>query len=276
MSTVDLGSAVTLTWSTAPAGSAVAISITAPDGTAATPGAVTGSPAVAGTPVASTFVPAMPGRHVIRWTTTAGTAGAYTDVLDVWPADPRFIISLDDAKNALNLVAPAGGTIAAATLDELRLYIAAVTPVIEDIVGPIIPGTFTQIDDGGGWAIPLFNKPTQISSVIELGQLLDPTAYFVDYEAGILYAGRPQATRRFMPGYQAVQVTYQAGGQLVPPNVRLAARELLRHWWQLGKQGTSGAANGFGQGETYTPNGYAVPYRVVQLCGKRNAPGGFA
>jgi hypothetical protein len=63
----------------------------------------------------------------------------------------------------------------------------------------------------------------------------------------------------------------------VPPNVRLAARELLRHWWQLGKQGQGGAGNGFGQGaETYTPGGYAVPYRVVQLCGRLNRLGGFA
>ena len=275
MGTVDLGQAVTLSWATAPAGSTVALNITAPDGTPAAAGTITGgSPAVSGTPVTSVFVPAMPGRYVIRWTAAGdGGAGAYSDVLDVWPEDPRFIISLDDARNALNMPSTA---VSPAQLDDLRLYIAAVTPVLEDIVGPIIPGTFTQTDDGGGWAIPLYNRPTQIVSVVESGQLLDPSAYFCDYDAGILYAGRPLAVRRFMPGYQAVQVTYKAGAQLVPPNVRLAARELLRHWWQLGKQGHGGDANGFGQGETYTPSGYAVPYRVVQLCGKLNRPGGFA
>lgn len=272
MAAVDLGAAVTLTWATAPAGSTVAISITAPDGTPAAAPAVSGSPAVAGTAPSVVFVPAMPGRYLIRWTTSAGSSGAYTDILDVWPSDPRFIISLDDAKNALNMTA----NVTPAQLEDLRLYIAAVTPVIEDIVGPIVPGVFTQTADGGGWAVVLYNKPTQIVSVSELGTVIDPTAYFPDYEAGIVYAGRPQATRRFMPGYQAISITYKAGAQLVPPQVRLAARELLRHWWQLGKQGQGGAGNGFGQGETYTPNGYAVPYRVVQLCGKLSKLGGFA
>ena len=223
--------------------------------------------------LSAVFVPDMPGRHLVTWATTTGTAGAYTDILDVWPADPRFIISLDDAKNALNMVA----NTTAAALDDLRLYIAAATPIIEDIVGPIVPGTFTQTDDGGKWAIPLFNKPTSIVSVTELGTALDPTAYFTDYAAGIIYAGRPQATRRFMPGYQAVVITYKAGAQIVPPNVRLAARELLRHWWQLGKQGHGGNAANFGSSaEVFTPSGFAVPRRVIELCGKANGPGGFA
>jgi hypothetical protein len=268
---VDLGQAVKLTWATAPAGSTVALSITAPDGSPAAAGAVTGSPAVNGTPPASTFVPAMAGRYLIRWT-GSGPAAAYTDVLDVWPADPRFIISIDDAKNALNLPA----TTAPATIDDLRLYIAAVTPVLEDLIGPIIPGTFTQTDDGGKSAVLLYDKPTSIVSITENGTALAAGDYYVDYAAGIVYAGQPGGARVFAAGSNAIVITYRAGAQLVPPNVRLAARELLRHWWQLGKQGQGSGGNGFGQAEGYSPNGYAVPYRVIQLCGHLNKPGGFA
>jgi hypothetical protein len=272
MGTVDLGQAVTLTWATAPAGSTVALNITAPDGTPAAAGAVTGSPAVSGTAPASTFVPAMAGRYLIRWTGTT-PAAAYTDILDVWPADPRFIISLDDAKNALNLTP----NVAPAILEDLRLYVAAVTPVLEDLIGPIIPGTFTQTDDGGRYAVLLYDKPTQIVSVTESGQLLDPGAYYADYAAGIVYAGQPGASRLFAAGDRAISITYRAGAQLVPPNVRLAARELLRHWWQQGKQGQgNNGGNGYGQSEAYTPHGYAVPYRVIQLCGRLDKPGGFA
>jgi len=266
---VDLGAAVTLQWTTAPPGSAVTLNITQPDGTSAPAPTVQGS----APSVSALFVPAMPGRYLIRWTGTGVDAGSYSDVLDVWPADPRFIIGLDDARAALNWT----GTHTAADIEDLRLYIAAATPVIEDIVGPVIPGMFTQTNDGGGWAVPLYQKPTQIVSVTELGAPLDPTAYFTDYAAGIVYAGRPQATRRFMPGYQSVVIQYEAGAQLVAPNVRLATRELLRHWWQIGKQSTGSRAPGWDQtAEVYTPSGYAVPRRVIELCGRPSKPGGFA
>jgi hypothetical protein len=271
MATVDLGAAAAVLWSSAPVGSAVAISITRPDGIAGPTPPVTGdAPAVQ-----AMFIADMPGRWLIRWTAAGSSPGSYTDVLDVWPADPRFIIGLDDARAALNMQ---DSKTTAAQLDDLRLYIAAATPVIEDIVGPVIPGTFTQTTDGGGWAIPLFNRPTEIVSVTELGAPLDPSAYFLDSEAGILYAGRPQATRRFMPGYQSVVVEYKAGAPAVPPNIRLATRELVRHWWQLGKQGTGGGRGGsFDQtAPEWTPSGFAVPKRVIELCGKKNAPGGFA
>jgi hypothetical protein len=271
MAAVDLGAAVTVLWGNAPAGSTVAINITRPDGTPGPTPPVTGDVPN----VQAVFIADMPGRWLIRWAAAGTEPGSYTDVLDVWPEDPRFIISLDDALAALNMT---DKKIAPAQVEDLRLYIAAATPIIEDICGPVVPGMFTQTTDGGGWAIPLFNRPTEIVSVTELGAPLDPSAYFLDDEAGILYAGRPQATRRFMPGYQSVVVQYRAGAQAVPPNIRLATRELVRHWWQLGKQGTGGGRGGsFDQtAPEWTPSGFAVPKRVIELCGRMQKTGGFA
>src|SRR5690349_3888462 len=147
MSTVDFGAPVVATWAGAPAGGTWAVSITRPDGTVFT------APTPTGPPVTVTFVPDMAGRWRLRFTST-NPAGAYSDIVDVWPTDPRFIISLDDARNAINLP----GSVPNNTLDDLRLYVAAATPVIEDIVGPIPDRTETQHVAKGWKVAALYHK----------------------------------------------------------------------------------------------------------------------
>lgn len=266
MSAVDLGGTAELHWTAVPAGGTPAVTVTRPDGT---PQSASAPVLVSGTEYKASFTPTMAGRHLVKWTSSV-VVDAYTDVLDVWPADPLFIIPLGSALSALN----ARGRMAAEDAEDLRLYVAAATPVIEDIVGPVVYRQFTQVADGGKWAIPLNHRATEVLSVSEIDSVI--TEFVYDDEAGILYAGRRYALRKFMPGVKSVTITYKAGYQVIPANIQLAARELVRHWWQLGKQAAGGRSTGMTADETFTPSGFAVPRRVVELCTPHETVGGFA
>lgn len=270
MPNVDLGAPVKAVWAGAPAGGSYSVAITRPDGTAFTPPAIVNGP-----PVSVTFTPNMPGRWFINWTSSGtGTVSAYSDVANVWPADPRFIISLDDARAALGMP----DNVSSTALEDLRLYVAAATPVIEDICGTVVTKTVTQIVDGNRWGVVLWEKAASITSVTEGGN--PGTAvpdYVYDSSAGILYAGRVFAPRRFQPGFASVVITYQAGTAIVGDNIRLATRELVRHWWQLGKQGARPQNGNLPlTSDAWTPSGFAVPRRVIELCTPTDRVGGFA
>lgn len=259
MNTYDLGAPVTAVWAGAPAGGTHAVSITRPDGTAFT------APTISGPPVSVEFVPDMAGRWSVRWTSSGNAIGAYSDVVDVWPTDPRFIISLDDARSALNMPA----NTSADALDDLRLYIAAATPVIEDIVGPIVVKTTSQhVNKGWGYAA-LYERPNTITSVVYDDLSTVPaTAYNADLQSGLVTF--------YCAVSQGVTITYTTGNAEVPQNVRLATRELVRHWWQLGKQLQRPGGSGAPPAEVWTPSGFAVPRRVMELCAGNARVDGFA
>lgn len=260
MSIIDLGAPVTAVWAGAPANGVHALAITRPDGTPFT------SPSITNQPVRATFVPDMAGRWRLRWTSSGTDAvGAYSDVVDVWPSDPNFIISLDDARLALNL-APNTDP---ALLDDLRLYIASATPVIEDIVGPVPKRTETHYVGKGWQYAALYHKVDTLTSVVYDDASVVPTAaYEFDAGPGLLTFKRPLS--------QGVTITYTTGSTIVPQNVRLATRELVRHWWQQGRQGVRSGPTEAPGGPGYTPSGFAVPKRVIELCGPKKLTGGFA
>lgn len=256
MSTVDLGAPVKSVWVGAPAGGTHAVSITRPDGTSFT------SPTITGPPVSVQFVPDMAGRWFIRWTSSV-VYGAYSDVVDVWPDDPRFIISLDDARAALNMP----GNTNVETLDDLRLYVAAATPVIEDIVGPVVVKSVTQHVAKGWNYAALFERVNTLTSVVYDDLSVVPaSAYTFDVHSGLLTFGYALG--------QGATITYTTGQAMVPQNVRLATRELVRHWWQLGKQGQRPGPGA--NPEAWTPSGFAVPRRVIELCAPAARIDGFA
>lgn len=263
MTTYDLGAPVTSTWSGAPTGGTVSVSITRPDGTAFTPPTITFS----GSSAIVTYVPNMAGRWLVQWASSV-KAGAYSDIVDVWPADPKFLISTDDARAALNWPA---GNVAADWIDDLRLYIAAATPVIEDIVGAVVTQTFTQVVQRGWSYAALYERPVNsITSIVYSDSTpVTADAYIFDANAGLITF--------YTPTQDIATVTYTAGTAVIPPNVRLATRELVRHWWQIGKQGTrSGNGNLPQTDPAFTSSGFAVPRRVIELCQAHARPGGFS
>lgn len=258
MAAVDLGTEHKLSWPSSPESAELSVEVVRPDGmnAPATVDQVTGT---------ATVLADMAGRWVVRWTST-NPADAHTDIFDVWPEDPRFLISLDDAVNGLN-----ANRANREYMEDLRLYVAAATPVIEDITGPILADTRTRTVTGGRESVILPGQPSEVVAVEVNGEPV--TAWWLQY--GILFAGSRSIPSRF-PGGELV-VVYRVGNQVVPPNVRLAARELVRHWVQVGKQAVGGGIrNQDFNDDVFTPSGFAVPRRVIELCQPHAQVGGFA
>ena len=263
---INVGTLATVQWMRHAAGHAVTLAVLKPDGTEVTP-----APTI--TSEGNSYIAAIachqPGRYVLNWTDTTDSA-THADVLDVWPLDPRFLISIEDAADALQWRGPD----IAAKGDTLAIYVAAATEVIEDITGSILIRTIVQPADGGRTGVPLWERPSSIDSVIVNGTA--STAYVPNLNAGIVYADGRRG--RFPDGVQNVVITYTVGGKDIPPSIRLAARELVRHLWQLGQQGATPqpAPTSNPQQSGMTRSGFAVPNRVIELCGNHYSLPGTA
>lgn len=191
----------------------------------------------------------------------------------------RGLITVEDVKRSLSMPTTVNANDA-----DLEDYIEAATPVIENIVGPVLQRTQTSLFDGGRDAIRLPWPVTQVVGVLVDGAAL--AGYVALPDAGVIYADG--AGGSFPSGSQNIAVTFTAGTatldqagvpQGVPPHVRLAARELVRHWWQIGRQAAHGYAPGgepedAGGGSGLT--GFAVPRRVTELLKPSALVGGFA
>lgn len=248
------------------------------DGNLADPGAVTGlwtKPDGTTTPAAvsrtslghwqATATSDQAGRWVLVLSATGANSGDFprTEVVDVWPTDPRFIISLSDLRDELNLPPTVD-----VNDDELRLYIAATTAVIENEIGKVLPDTVTETFDGGNTAVLLSERASAITSVTVNG--VATSAYVANLTAGIVYAGSTSAPRPFTAGIQNVVVTYTTGSTTVDPNVILAARIIAAHQYQVGQQGRSGRGRAIDE-TTILGSGYAVPTRAMQLLAPSEA-----
>ncbi|MEP6477846.1 MAG: hypothetical protein ABJB03_00515 [Rhodoglobus sp.] len=253
---IDLGANAAVSWRLAEAGQVVVLTVQQPDGTSASP-TVSEAPGVYSASVATPY----PGRYLLRWSKAAAPAAAYTDVFDVWPEDPRFLVSLAEAKKALQIPVTMAGD-----EDELRLYIAAATIVIEDMVGAILVAEVEQYGNGGKFGIQLHDRPTEVTEVTVDGVVLAPDQYVVSPGAGIVYCGPSAAPVRFRPGRQNVKITYTVGSSKISANVRLAVDHLIGHLWRISQQGGHQQYQESSEETSYSPSGFAVPRRVAELC----------
>ena len=201
------------------------------------------------------------------------------------PADPHFIISLAEARAAL------GTAVANTTKDEdLRSYIYAATPVMEDICGPILRTSRVETYDGGGPTLALLWSPViSISSILEsYGNnmrtltLQDPFAgtgqdgygYTVDLASGIVTRRSAGVSRPFALGRRNVQVSYVSGRATIGGNIILGTRRLVKFLWQQDQQGFRPSMGAPDTAMTTTPAGFAVPRAVIELCaGDVRGPG---
>jgi len=244
---------------------AVTLTITLPDGTVATPAVSNTSPGA----YTASFTTTQVGRHAVRWVATGVNANTESDEFNVQPADLRFLLSLDDARSAL-------GTVGAANVkdEELRSYLTAITPIIENVTGPVLQATRTWTVDGGSAQILLPSPASSVQSVTDTGVLLTPTSdYTVNLRSGIISRGTLLYPFSFLPGIQNVTVVYTAGGSVVPSNVALAAQIILRQLWLVtGKQRQRPA---MGQ-ENASPIGFAIPNAAKELLSSTPNVPGFA
>jgi hypothetical protein len=246
-----------------------ACTVTRPDGT--TTAATVTNPAIGSYLGALSTTQA--GRHRFTFTGSGANSGAlpWSDTVDVWPADPRLIISLADARAALNRTANVAD-------DELRLYIAATTLVIEDIVGTVLARTVVEEHDGGKSGVLLDQAVVAVASVVVDGvTLTEGSGYHVKKGAGIVYAGSSRAPSTFATGRGNVVVTYSTGQASIDPNIILAAREEVAFLYRVGQQGARpGVGGGVPDTTAWTPSGFAVPTRVIELASasqSRRMPG---
>lgn len=179
------------------------------------------------------------------------------------------------------------------TADDAALqgFIEAATDVIQHECSQVVPQQFDEYYDGGDYAINTRNIP--LLSVINVEEGWGWTNYELTYvevnseNATNIFAysiDEPSVgliSRRsggnvnipFMPGSANIRVTYVAGRSSVPGAIRLAALELISHWWQ-GSQMRAGQYQSEGYDTTDTDFSRTqggvefnsgVPYRVLEL-----------
>lgn len=260
--------------------------VTLPDGSTATPAVA--HPGV-GSYTAS-YLTTQAGRHGVRWVGTGTNASALTDVFDVHSAagGPQ-LFSLAEARKALR--EPTGQTV---DDEEIRGYIVAATKVVEDVYGPVVPGTRTQTFDGGVRKLFADSAITSMLTVTESGDALTVDIdYTVDYDAGILTRGTFQGSvfeepsfqePAYFPaiwafGIQNITITYKVGiapGSVIPEHVRKAGRIIMRSLWQPDQQAYRPA---FGEpdGEIVsTPSGLPIPKGALELLAGGSTEIGFS
>lgn len=196
-----------------------------------------------------------------------------------WAIDPSWAPALftrTEAQAVLRKVNAFGATDGAM----VDFYSAAVVPVIDDIVGATSIRACTQViyprvDLSGVARIQLERTPVVAVQSITAQQagvfVPDVAADVVDGPNGIV------AMSNYVPFYGQLVIGYTAGYAVVPPNIKLAALEEFRFLWQVGQQGMRpGFGTDTNEDIVYTPSGYAVPRRVMELLGPHDKPAGIA
>lgn len=266
---VDLGSLIPIGFEVVNASgqltnaATITLTITLPDGSTTSP-TVTNPPTTVGV-YAYDYVTTQAGRHTWRVTTTGPTSAYGPVVFHVDPSAPGPILGLDQVKRHLNM-----DPTRADDDDELRQVIDAATVVVEDIVGPVVVRSFTEVHDPGPMLVldraPVLSLTT-LSPVLTGGTAYQSVDLDFDADTGIV--------RRLDGGRFAgpLRVTYTAGRRVVPPNIVQGGLEIVRHMWDT-QRGHAGARPGLGDEELVpTGSGWTVPRRVVELLAPhRKAP----
>jgi len=182
------------------------------------------------------------------------------------------LITLDEAKRSIynsSTITPSAADVA-----DIEDLISAATPVIESLTGPMYVRNETFYLDGGGAAVLL---PVRFTSIVSIEE--DDISIASDVRPigsqGIIYAGTLAAPRLFTSGVANIEVTVSVGSATIPENVQQATRELVKFWWQQGRQGSRPA---FGDEviAEQTPQGFGVPRKVMHLCAPSAGLAGFA
>lgn len=181
------------------------------------------------------------------------------------------------------------------TSDDVAIqgFINAASDVINAECGIVVPQRFDEYYDGGDYQIWLRNTPVitielieegwgfinQILSYVQVNSPLSTNlfAYSIDEPAAGLVTRRSggNVSTRFIAGQANVHITYTAGRDVIPGAIRLAALELIAHWWQGSQQRSMGTAGGAGTYDATnvdysralnaTPLNQGVPYRILEL-----------
>lgn len=219
---------VTSDGSTAADPTAITVTVTLPDGTTQSP-----TPTHLGTgSYQATYTPTLVGRHTVYWHATGVYESAVTDTFEVRPSASNMILSLAEARQALNFVKTIND-------EQLRDYIDSVTTLIENRIGPVLSHTFTETLYGGR-QLYLSNTPvtavTSITPALTGGWAVPASNITFNATTGVV-----QLINRwsFTDTYTVV---YTAGRGLTPA-IKQAARITLQHLW-ANQRGNAPARDG--------------------------------
>jgi len=185
----------------------------------------------------------------------------------------RGLISLAEARTYVYTdQASTAPTTADAVIED---YVSAATPVIENLAGRLVAESVVEVFDGGNVSVLFPFAFNTVTTVVESGQTI--TDFVASPAAGVVYAGGVDSPRPFRVGRQNVTVTVAVGFATIPPEVKVAAGFLIRHWWQNGRQGNR---PGFGNDPSSADAGAmmaGVPTRrLMELLQPRPNVPGFA
>lgn len=143
------------------------------------------------------------------------------------------LLTLAEAKKQLNITSDTDD-------DELQTYVDAVTPVIEEYIGPVEPREVTERLDAESGRRALVLRTTPVLSLTSVEPLLTGgITYPVD---GLVLDPDTGEVRRRDGGWfrGLLLFTLQAGRTEVTPTVNLAARMLVQHLWRTQHPSRSG------------------------------------
>lgn len=212
--------------------SAVSLTITMPDGNLAVPSVTNPSVGV----YLCDYQPTQPGPHLVRWVATGTNASGFSDTFDVRDATPPYIVSLVDAKQFLNISSTTND-------EELRSFIESATQIVENVVGPVLIRSITEVHTRPGPVVVLKQPPvialvsmTSIlsSQVFTGSQTYDVTQLDLDPDTGIVRRldGYPLGRRRAGSPPSPLRVVYTAGRRTVPASITMATRVIIDCLWE--------------------------------------------
>lgn len=244
----------------------------------------------------------VPGNYMANWLVTfsGGKPMTFPTTGYLWvqiqenltTAGGAQLVGLPEIKDYLNI--PANDR----THDtKLLSFIGAARPLIENMVGPVLPTTFNEWHDGGNYFISLRRRPSTalgtspVFTLMACSEYRGPAEYSLSIVAdpahGSIYScffeKRQGIVERrtsgggvisFPPMAGSVHVVYQAGQEVVPENVREAALEIVRTNYQTTQAvggGRQTVADADEYGQPY--GGLFVPKKARELLQpNRRAP----
>ncbi len=171
----------------------------------------------------------------------------------------------------------------------LQLVTDAICSWAQQFLGqPIAPTPFTYRFSGwSGWnganiVLP-YHPILEVTSAIEYWGVSGPhvleeqtptnqvNGFQVDYTAGILTRVFPGLVQQpWFPGSRNIEISWVAGYNPIPPDVKLATLEDIADWWRNTQQQAAGARAGYGGNEAPEGTGFAgLPNRIRALLEPR-------
>lgn len=197
------------------------------------------------------------GHWQYKWVSTGANAGVSSGSFDVYDPFDSELLSLDDAKQHLNI--PAATT----TYDaELEVYVAATTGSVEGIIGPVGRRTVTETVYPSSGVLLLSTTPVlSLTSVTPYaGTALTVGSLVLSPNSGVVYPGTYGSFWA-----SSYVVVYTVGRASVPAEVNLAARIILAHLWETQRGPAELPLAAPDEGGLVAGFGFAIPNRAKEL-----------